>query len=289
MPTGYTDYRDFLKNSPRNSGFCMHLESTYGILGDNDYWWSDFETNLGEGSNFEIEFEIMANSAINDMITDEGEKMYDIEETLRYHFEPYYNFMRKLNSTVLEWVESIDIARINPIFQQLKNKENYFFTFNYTQVLEQVYNIQNDRICHIHGSGQAGQVIMGHGNLDSIKKYREEATEKIEKLDKNGAEISNGIYEFYQASFKDTKKILKWHEREMENYQGIEEIYVFGHSLGKVDMPYFQKIKKYVSNNANWYFYIYNETEKSILDKIEDLRIKDEHIYILPSEQFYTM
>ena len=54
-------------------------------------------------------------------------------------------------------------------------------------------------------------------------------------------------------------------------------------------MPYFQKIKKYVSNNANWYFYIYNETEKSILDKIEDLRIKDEHIYILPSEQFYTM
>lgn len=197
--------------------------------------------------------------------------------------------MRKLNSTVLEWVESIDIARINPIFQQLKNKENYFFTFNYTQVLEQVYNIPNDRICHIHGSGQAGQVIMGHGNLDSIKKYREEATEKIEKLDKNGAEISNGIYEFYQASFKDTKKILKWHEREMENYQGIEEIYVFGHSLGKVDMPYFQKIKKYVSNNANWYFYIYNETEKSILDKIEDLRIKDEHIYILPSEQFYTM
>ena len=42
----------------------------------------------------------MANSAINYMITDEGEEMYDIEEALRNHFESYYNFMNKLNDTV---------------------------------------------------------------------------------------------------------------------------------------------------------------------------------------------
>lgn len=29
------------------------------MVWNDDYWWSDFETNLGEGSNFEGEFEAM--------------------------------------------------------------------------------------------------------------------------------------------------------------------------------------------------------------------------------------
>lgn len=44
-------------------------------------------------NNFLIPFETMAESVIDTMITDEGEEMYDIEDTLKYHFEPYYNFM----------------------------------------------------------------------------------------------------------------------------------------------------------------------------------------------------
>ena len=286
LPTRYIDYRNFLKNSSENDRFCMQMENTYGIREDDEYWWSDFETNLGEGSNFEIEFEAMANSAVDDMVTDEGEEMYDIEETLRYHFEPYYNFMNKLNGTVLEWVESIDITKVKSIFHKLENKENYFFTFNYTQVLEKVYDIPGDRICHVHGSAQEGRVIMGHGNLNSIEKYRKEAEEKSKKLDKNGAEISNGIYEFYLASFKNTESIIEWNRTEMKKYYGIEEVHVFGHSLGKVDMPYYQEIKKCISNKANWYFYIYNETEQNVLNKIGDLKIEDQYIHILSSENF---
>lgn len=289
LPTQYIDYRNYLKKSQENDRFCMQMENTYGIWEDDEYWWSDFETNLGEGSNFEIEFEAMANSAVDDMVTDEGEPMYDIEETLQYHFEPYYNFMNKLNDTVLAWVESIDITKIKPIFQKLKNKENYFFTFNYTSVLEDVYDIPWDRICHIHGSGQEGRVIMGHGNLNSIEKHRKEGEEKSKKLDKNGAEISNGIYKFYLASFKDTKSIIEWNEIEIGKYQGVEEVHVFGHSLGKVDMPYYQEIKKRISNKANWYFYIYNETEQNVRNKIEVLKIKDKYIHILPSKQFCAL
>ena len=288
LPTRYIDYRNFLQKSPENGRFCMQIENTYGIGADEEYWWSDFETNLGEGCNFEIEFEAMANSAINYMITDEGEEMYDIEEALRNHFESYYNFMNKLNDTVLEWVESIDLSDVKPIFHKLRNKENYFFTFNYTPVLEKVYGVSRNRVCHIHGSVQECHVIMGHGNWNSIEKYRKEREEKIEKLDKNGAEISNGMYEFYLASFKNTKRIIEWNEAKIEKYQGIEEVHVFGHSLGKVDMPYYQKIKKYISNKANWYFYNYNEIEQYVLKKIEDLKIKDKYIHILPSKKFVS-
>lgn len=288
LPTKYLDYRTFLKSSPENDNFCMNMESTYGLDEFRDYWWRDFETNLGEGYIFEAEFEAMAKTAIKDMVTDDGEEMYDIEETLRYHFEPYYNFMNKLNETVLQWIESIDITGIKPIFKRIIAKNNYFLTFNYTNVLEEVYNIPTNRICHIHGSATEGTVIMGHGNIASIGKYQKEAEFKEEKLDKNGAEISRGIYEFYMASFKDTQKIIEMNEFTINKYSGVTEIHIFGHSLGKVDMPYFKEIKKRVSNTANWYFYVKElpQKKKEVYKKIECLRISNQHIHILPATKF---
>lgn len=220
LPTKYLDYRAFLKSSPENDDFCMRMENTYGLGEFTDYWWRDFETNLGVGDVFEMDFEMMAESTIDDMITDAGEEMYDIESTLRYHFEPYYNFMNELNKTVLQWVESIDITSVKPIFKRINAKDNYFFTFNYTDVLEDVYNIPIDRICHIHGSATDESVMMGHGNIVAIKKYQKEAEEKAKRLDKNGVEISRGIYEFYMASFKDTKRIIGMNEFTINKYMG---------------------------------------------------------------------
>ena len=59
IPTRYLDYRAFLKSSPENEDFCMRMESTYGLGKSTDYWWRDFETNLGEGDAFETDFETM--------------------------------------------------------------------------------------------------------------------------------------------------------------------------------------------------------------------------------------
>lgn len=292
IPTRYLDYRDFLKSNSETEDFCMHMENTYGLGDAKDYWWHDFETNLGEGDAFETDFEIMGECAINEMVTDDGEEMYDVEDTLRYHFEPYYIFMNQLNKTVLQWVESIDINNIKPIFEKIKEQDSYFFTFNYTEVLEKVYKIPANRICHIHGSMAEKSVIVGHGNLDVIDKYKKEAYEKEERLDKNGAEISRGIYEFYMASFKDTQKIVEIKESIINHYMGVEDLYIFGHSLGKVDMLYFQEIKKRVSKTANWYFYVFSdemefqEKEKELYKRIECLKIKREYVHVLPANEF---
>lgn len=292
LPTAYLDYRKFLKGSIENEDFCIRMEDTYGLGENTDYWWKEFETNLGKGDVFESEFETMAESVIDTMITDEGEEMYDIEDTLKYHFEPYYSFMNKLNSTVLQWIESIDIFGVKPIFNRIIPKNNYFFTFNYTDVLEKVYNIPKDRICHIHGSATEGFVVMGHGNLSTIEKYKKMTREKEEKRDKNGAEISQGIYNFYITSFKNTKEIIEMKQAVFSRYMGIGEIHIFGHSLGEVDLPYFQEIKKYVLPTTNWYFYVYCQKEeftikkKEIYKKVERLRINRKHIHILRSTQF---
>lgn len=49
LPTKYLDYRIFLKNSSENDSFCMDMEQAYGLNEFTDYWWRDFETNLGLG------------------------------------------------------------------------------------------------------------------------------------------------------------------------------------------------------------------------------------------------
>lgn len=292
LPTKYLDYRIFLKNSPENDDFCMRIERTYGLDETADYWWRDFEANLGEGYVFECEFESMAETAIEEMVTDDGEEMYDIEQTLRYHFEPYYDFMRKLNETVLQWVKSVDISGIKPVFERINGEDNYFLTFNYTNVLEDIYDISPNKVFHIHGSAAERSVIMGHGNMSTIKKYQKEADERNEKLDKNGDEISRGIYNFYMASLKDTSRIIKLHEHIFKKYDKVKEVHVFGHSLGIVDIPYFLKIKQCVQRTADWYFYIYcdkgelPEKKNELYKKIERLKIGNKRIHVLPSTMF---
>lgn len=133
---------------------------------------------------------------------------------------------------------------------------------------------------------------MGHGNLAAIEKYQNEAYEKEERLDKNGAEISRGIYKFYMNSFKDTKKIVEINESIINHYMGVAELHIFGHSLGNVDMPYFQEIKKHVLKTANWYFYVFcdkkelPEKRKELYKKIECLRIKRKYVHVLQTTKF---
>lgn len=292
LPTKYLDYRSFLLKDSKNEYFCMRMENTYGLGVNADYWWRDFENSLGEGYIFEAEFDAMAKCAIDDMVTDDGEEMYDIEETLRYHFKPYYDFMNKLNETVLQWIESIDISEIEPIFKRITPQNSYYFTFNYTDVLEDVYNIPENKVCHIHGSKYEKSVIMGHGNLEVMKKYQKEIDEKEHRLDKNGAEISRGIYYFYTASFKNTKDIIENNQYVFDQYRGINEVHVFGHSLGEVDMPYFKEIKNRVLKTADWFFYIFcninefSDKKKELHKKIECLRINRKHIHVCQSSKF---
>lgn len=71
LPTNYLDYRTFLKSSPENANFYLDMEKTYEIYEFADYWWCDFETNLGEGYIFESEFEAMAETTTKYMVTDD--------------------------------------------------------------------------------------------------------------------------------------------------------------------------------------------------------------------------
>lgn len=45
--------------------------------------------------------------------------------------------------------------------------------------------------------------------------------------------------------------------------RGVKNVYICGHSIGKVDKPYFLEIKKNVQPNADWVFYYYDDGQCS--------------------------
>ena len=62
----------------------------------------------------------------------------------------------------------------------------------------------------------------------------------MDNFDKNSATVGSAIASFYEATLKDTEKIINetyfWHR-----LNNLERIVIYGHSLGSVDIPYFKK------------------------------------------------
>ncbi len=65
---------------------------------------------------------------------------------------------------------------------------------------------------------------------------------------------------FYELE-KDTKAVLKQHRNWFNTLKDVEEVIILGHSLGKVDWPYFRAIAK-LSPQARWKLSYYDDSEK---------------------------
>ena len=143
--------------------------------------------------------------------------MSDIEfgvigNTLDYYFEEQFSFVQELQKHLLTWVNSIALNNVKIIKGSLINySSDFFLTFNYTSVLEQVYNICSDRICHIHGGLFPYCYItpvIGHGNHKSIEHRQQWKKECDEQFDEAGSSVNLAFIKYYTRTLKDTKKAL---------------------------------------------------------------------------------
>lgn len=152
-----------------------------------------------------------------------------------------YNCTIKIKELFYDWANTIDISdcvKKNKFIDLVNVEDDIFLTFNYTTVLEEIYNAKN--VYHIHGV-QGGDIIIGHGKneCDSKSMYigSESSLEKLhEDLKKKTEEIINS-FEIFKMDFGD-----------------INEIYSFGFSFSEVDMPYIAEIcNKINTQNTIWY------------------------------------
>jgi hypothetical protein len=157
-----------------------------------------------------------------------------------------------------EWVNSIKIESAKPKkdFLKLVGDEDQFLTFNYTDVLEELYSIDESNICHIHGK-QGEEIFFGHGNPeDYYDRYMQQNV---------GSE--NSLSNIDRQLRKRTDTALQKNNDFFINLEtlNITKIYSYGFSFSEVDKIYLEEICRQINTEkVTWYF---NDYDISLVGK----------------------
>lgn len=241
LPTGYSDFLEYIEYGDGaklgGTGFTANIERLTSI--PSVYFWNDFEKNLGE-----ISLDVILEDALDQRSQFNSEFDYESfndDNMINHLFHENFESLHLLDDLVKSWTNNVDISTITPKEKYLEifNEDSLFLTFNYTMVLEDIYDISEEKVFHIHGSIH-DEPIMGHGK-DYINTYRTDRKEIDFLTEEFKATISEPMVEFYNSSSKNIKGFLNEMEIWLNNEKfKIDEIFILGHSLGEVDYPYFQ-------------------------------------------------
>ena len=217
------------------------------------------------------------------------DKLYpDLDETLLWGLRPILDdCMRKMAAHA-----NGQLANVGK--KGLFKKESYFISFNYTDTLESVYSIPSSQVLHIHGRLFDGDELVW-GNEES-KVEEEHVNLSIpcsELIDRDEpTDCDSGDYRCYLGyqrqceaaregansvgeAGRDASKLLKdvcsgfikrLNLAELDCFLSaipgdIDGIIVLGHSLGNVDLPYFERIADFTGSQAPWSFSYYGLNE----------------------------
>lgn len=236
----YSDFKNFvLENGNRN-----HVNLMDTFFSQKEEFWCDIEESLGDYNEENI-YEFCK----PDEEIDLDHTMRDIaraEDGPDWLFKPELD---KFKEEFHDWVNQIDISVARPLCCLPWNSK--YLTFNYTNTLEQVYNIPSQQICHIHGSriNNNEEYVIGHNCLKDENTHREDDGDLFFEAD-----TMNKIIGWMNELYKDTKAIIRKHSDFFSKLANIKCVVVKGHSMNDIDWPYFDEVCSVVDKNARWVF-----------------------------------
>lgn len=265
-----TSYDDFRENQAKKSpDLWKLLKIIYGNKINESLWWRDFEEMLGK-----IDYANVMNS-YNGLAL--GQNM--VQNLLIGILPPLFE----------KWIKTID-AQINttkPIMAKDIDENALFFTFNYTLLLEKVYNVPKDNVWHIHHSVReknGDSVIVGHDSDDRMLfkdyiKYRKE-----HQINYN--DIADYIIQKAAKGAKGVKNRILRHEDDFNRlYANIKHFVAMGFSFNDIDMPYIEKIIAVNKNiaDSDWTLYWHSDGEGEMMkEKLKQLGVSDGCITLIP-------
>lgn len=292
LETGYEHFRKYLKENDQY--FLESFENMYeyspitweGKL--KDVLWRDLEGNLSS-----FDEEIMLESCfslVEDLGLEGGD--YGVKDTLDSYWERQYGYIERMNKLVEEWIFQVDVNTRPRAKKLLNNKADLFLSFNYTLVLEQIYNIDSKRVLHIHGSidkENDRSPVIGHGDKVKINKLIENnKSQSLDEYYEKVSSINDAILNYCKRTFKDVNQHILSNINFFENMKDVDEIFVIGHSLGEVDMPYLDAVKRHVKSDTIWNVYYYLNSEEPIFrEKIANLGVDVKYINLKESDDFF--
>jgi len=287
LATKYTNFQSHLKTHHIQ---LLDSLNQYYILENDHSLWSKFEENL---ANLDKDSLLDFLMEYFDDTSDRGRNAMGIETET--YLDLLTNGLRREFSDFILKAEAKGIDRSKLIQIDIDAK---FICFNYTNTLEKYYLIPNDNIFYIHGIAREKEgITLGHSTDPEL--FNEEKPEPIppeeaskellEQWYEYMSDQHNPIYDdcvstvnrYFLSSFKDTKNIIEENSLYFDDLSDIKEVFIYGHSMSDVDMPYIEKIASTVKSNCCWFISYYDQNEK------EDIQYPLEHLNI--SSEFYQL
>ena len=240
VPSKYTDFRQWLISN-KHQYIVDSLELFFPTIKDGGVLlWQDFEEALGNYDQKQIAKTL---SEGYDRMMDES-----IQSLAQEWFCP---LIRQVKLLMKNWARSIDITHVAnklPLPQDC-----LYITFNYTKLLELVYNIFYDNIFHIHGSIDS-TIFIGH------RTYKNKGNEVDDVF--YHEQVREDIINIMNSQNKDLLRFFDNNPNLVRRLHTIKEVFVLGHSLSEIDRTYFDSIRTMVYDDALWHFSVHNDKDE---------------------------
>ena len=266
LPTRYKHFKSYVA---KNDKELYDAIEEYIPAGDE---WNELESALGE-----IDYELILQNSEMFLVTYNTEDWSDA-----YHHDYQYEVDKitrmlsaRLKEQFADWVKGINIADAYNSEQYTPPipRESLYFSFNYTNTLQQIYAVPDAQIMHIHGNCSYDEdLILGH----SFRVEKSLNPYIGPDQDIRIAEAYDSIDKYFGNTFKPSEDIIKEENVFFSSLKNVDEVIVLGHSLAEVDGEYFAEINKSIPKSARWIVALYKGEEKS--GSLEDYDVRASNI-----------
>ena len=246
IKSSYWNFREWLGNNRSNLIGMMDI-----FFSNQRDVWSSIEQALGEYNE----------ESILDYCRPDEEFDYDhslsssarVEDSPMTFFQPV---LEEFRDAFRDWVDSIEIRGIKKLYRL--NPDSRYLSFNYTDTLETEYGITPNQVTHIHGSRlNDEEYIIGHNNNRNPSSV----------WDDDGLTFEQQAYEniivWMNEFTKQYNRNIANHSSFFDSLYDIKQIIVIGHSMSKVDWPYFREIIKNIGKEIPWTVYCHSIDDRN--------------------------
>lgn len=232
LPTSLSDFKNFL--SARNPDLHTKVEEYLCDLSGN---WANLEEALAY-----FNVDQLIDHASDFLISYAADDWSDA-----YHHDYQYEVNEvvsaiscKLKEEFYCWVQQIRINSISPGLKLSIEADSCFLNFNYTPTLQKLYSVEQSRVFHIHGTVD-DDIVLGHG-WEAKQRPKLGEGQDPEAIDTRVMEGNELINRYFEDTFKPTGDIIKRSKHFFSDLANVSDVYVWGHSLSEVDLPYFLEV-----------------------------------------------
>lgn len=258
LRTRYEDFRYWLEH---NYAFIYeNMSQAYEMKGE---WWNDFEVQLGKLDVKKYVKKFTPPEKPIEEILEAIKEREALEEKYNYPPSLYPNtpcakrlkgLLDILQYCFEKWVDYCQQIITDPIYTSVERENSFFINFNYTDVLQWLYKIPEERVLHIHGrASKHDHLVFGHGNhlylgMQSTPD-EEETCSELNRYEKNP----------YSYIYR--------HEELPAILSDAEYVHIYGFSISKVDEDYLAWIEKNTPRDCKWEFSWYSEEDKMRINR----------------------